>query len=202
MIPKYSLIAIQLLQEIREGCYRVGEPLPTETRLIRSYGASRHTARRAVQVLRSRKIVSSRQGQGSSVISDGRAPAFVEEIQSLEELIAFDAGTRRKLLGTETVEAEDEIASKMRCRPGQHLLKMCLLRYRPPDPDNPTVYVVVWMDSLFEAAVAEFEREPQRPCMPEFHRRSSTVVVAKAVDNPFHAAPGQSHPSDQQRHRG
>ena len=111
-----------------------------------------------------------------------------------KRLIAFDAGTRRKLLGTETVEAEDEIASKMRCRPGQHLLKMCLLRYRPPDPDNPTVYVVVWMDSLFEAAVGRIRaRTPTT-----LHARIPPEIIhscrCKSCGQPFPCRTGPISP--------
>ena len=48
---KYRKIFEQLRKEIREGCYRYGEPLPSEEALVRKYKVSRITAVRAMDEL-------------------------------------------------------------------------------------------------------------------------------------------------------
>ena len=48
---KYRKVFEQLRKEIREGCYRYGEPLPSEEALVRKYKVSRITAVRAMDEL-------------------------------------------------------------------------------------------------------------------------------------------------------
>jgi len=108
--PKYSLIADLLLRDIQEEKHPVGSFLPTESKLMRAYGVSRHTIRAAIDELKSRGAVVSRQGQGCKVISTGGHPAYAEEIQSIEELITFGQETRRELISHEIIEADEEIA--------------------------------------------------------------------------------------------
>ena len=78
--PKYSLIADQLMRDIVKGRHKVGSYLPTENELMHAYGVSRNTVRTAVQDLRARGVVSSRQGQGSTVIAASEKSAFAESI--------------------------------------------------------------------------------------------------------------------------
>ena len=124
-----------------------------------AYAVSRDTIRRALQELRNQGLVSSRQGQGSKVVSKGLAPALVERIQSVDELIKFGQGTRRKLLRVEAVEADQDLADAFETTLGRRLVKAHMLRMSAGNPSKPIAYLVLWMDALFEPIVKEFERQ-------------------------------------------
>ena len=62
---KYRKIFEQLRKEIREGCYRYGEPLPSEEALVRKYKVSRITAVRAMDELVKCGLVYRKRGAGT-----------------------------------------------------------------------------------------------------------------------------------------
>lgn len=157
--PKYSLIIDQVLRDIQAGTYEIGEILPTESDLMRAYGVSRHTVRIALQRLRSRGVIASRQGQGSKVISDGRAAGLVEKIQSVDELIAIGQETKRTLISASVIEADDELSAAFQSAAGRHLLEVHMLRHLVGKPEKPIAYVILWMDALFEPIVEDLERQ-------------------------------------------
>lgn len=152
--PKYSMIADQLLREIRDGRRPVGTLMPTESDLMRAYGVSRHTVRTAIQELKSRGLVSSRQGQGSTVVSATGHAAFVESIQSIDQLIAFGQETRRELLTRETAAADKKTAALFGCETGRRLCKARMIR-RATGDSRKIALVTLWMDALLEDAVTE-----------------------------------------------
>jgi len=158
-IPKYSLIADQLERDIGKGRYPVGSLLPTENALMTAYDVGRHTVRNAVQTLRARGIVASRQGQGSKVVADGAKTAYVEAIQSFDELLAFGKETRRELIGFELIEADQALADKFRCAVGRRLLQIKMNRRTVDDPSQPIAVLTLWMDALFEPAIDAFESQ-------------------------------------------
>lgn len=157
--PKYRLIADQLLREIQAGQLPVGSLLPTESVLMRAYGVSRHTVRNAVQDLKARGIAASRQGQGSRVIADGPASGFVERIQSISELVAFAQETRRELVSSEFVDADEELARKFECEVGRRLLKLKMIRHSVEPASQPIAFLIFYMDALFETAIEAFSTQ-------------------------------------------
>lgn len=151
--PKYSMIAARLLDEIQGGRIKVGELLPTESRLMRDHGVSRYTVRSAIRELRVRGVVSSRQGRGSVVVSDRFGAAYVERIHSLEELIAFGSDMQREVLDCAEISASQAMAERFGWKPGRKLLEIRCLRKAESEPERAVAVVTLWMDSLFKPAV-------------------------------------------------
>lgn len=179
--PKYSLIADHLMRDIRDNRLAVGSLLPTENDLMRAYGVSRHTVRAAVQDLKSRGVVASRQGQGSTVISATGQAAFAERIQSIDQLIAFGQKTRRELLSREIVEADEETATEFGCEPGRRLTRARMLR-RLLDGDRKIALVTLWMNALLDEVVGELA-EVQRSAAEIIRERFglNTNVVEQTI---------------------
>ena len=69
---KYRKIFEQLRKDIREGCYRYGEPLPSEEALVRKYKVSRITAVRAMDELVKCGLVYRKRGAGTFVTKSAR----------------------------------------------------------------------------------------------------------------------------------
>lgn len=180
--PKYSLIADQLERDIRQGRYPVGAMLPTENALMTAYDVGRHTVRTAVQALRARGIVASRQGQGSRVVSDGTQTGYVERVQSFEQLVAFAEDSRRHLLGWEPIEADAALAAKFRCAPGRRLLRVDMVRRAVDGRAKPMAAMTLWMDALFEPVIEILETEVSAVANLLFERFGvETGVVTQSV---------------------
>ena len=61
----YQQVAQRLRQEITEGRYQPGDPLPSESHLSQHYHVSRQTVRQAIATLRSESLVEVEQGRGT-----------------------------------------------------------------------------------------------------------------------------------------
>jgi DNA-binding GntR family transcriptional regulator len=66
-MPPYLKIAADLEDSIRSGRLAPGSPLPSLNRLAQEYGVARNTVVRAVNVLKDKGLVESRQGWGTFV---------------------------------------------------------------------------------------------------------------------------------------
>lgn len=65
--PLYERIFQDLLRQIRQGRFAVGEKIPTEAELVRHYGVSRITIRRALSQLENEGLLRRIAGRGSFV---------------------------------------------------------------------------------------------------------------------------------------
>ncbi|RAO40499.1 putative HTH-type transcriptional regulat or [Micromonospora saelicesensis] len=66
--PKYVVIVNAVQQRIQDGTYPPGSMLPSETELVREFGASRPVVVRALDLLRQDGWIDSRQGKGRFVL--------------------------------------------------------------------------------------------------------------------------------------
>jgi GntR family transcriptional regulator of arabinose operon len=62
-IPKYHQLKDIILQAIRDGGIREGEPLPSESELVRRFAVSRNTVRQAIGALATEGLVVRRRGK-------------------------------------------------------------------------------------------------------------------------------------------
>lgn len=178
-MPKYSLIANQLMRDIDAGRYAVGDFLPTERELMRAYGVSRGTVRSAVQDLKHRGVVSSQQGSGSKVVAESESNVFAETIQSIDELIAFGQETRRILIDHESVVADAELGDLFGCSPGRRLAQVRMIRKSIGANARTVALITLWMDALLEPVVeelSEFQKSAAEIIQQRFGYKTNSVV--------------------------
>lgn len=178
-MPKYSLIANQLMRDIDAGRYAVGDFLPTERELMRAYGVSRGTVRSAVQDLKHRGVVSSQQGSGSKVVAESESNVFAETIQSIDELIAFGQETRRILVDHENVVADAELGDLFGCSPGRRLAQVRMIRKSIGANARTVALITLWMDALLEPVVeelSEFQKSAAEIIQQRFGYKTNSVV--------------------------
>src|SRR6516225_2224433 len=132
--PLFRRIADTLADAVARGDYAVGSRLPTEFVLMRMFGASRFTIREALVELRSRGLVTSRRGSGTTVLRrTPAAPAFAATSRSIDEFLA--SAIPLKPIDIRDVIADAALASELRCEPGrQFLLFRGIRRSRPDEP--------------------------------------------------------------------
>ncbi len=93
--PKLTeTVADRLAVAIRKGDFAPGEMLPTERELGERFGVSRNVVREAVNELRTRGLVSTRQGSGSVVSDDIHKPVR----RVMEDLLTGRDGAEGKLI--------------------------------------------------------------------------------------------------------
>lgn len=137
--PRYALLAERLMQDIANETYPVGAQLPTEAELCNQYNVSRHTVREAIRRIQELGLVASRQGVGTKVIASAPTRQYSQSIGSIDELLQYAVDTRITDIRLEDIEASDEQAAELGCKPGQKFLRISGLRQRVEMPDAPPI---------------------------------------------------------------
>ncbi len=111
-IPLYQSLATLLAKRIREGAWPVGSSLPSESILCRTYNASRHTLRHALQTLETSGLILRRQGAPTQVISRQVPRKFTFSFNSPVDILRYPRDTYRTNLVEEYIEL-DQTQSKL-----------------------------------------------------------------------------------------
>jgi DNA-binding GntR family transcriptional regulator len=147
--PLFKQLARTIAEAIEVGAIAVGDLLPTEAELSRRHGVSRHTVREALGELRSMGLIESRQGVGSIVVRRDVSATYTETYSSIEELTRFAKGTPIKTYRVEDVVVDDEVAGRLRGRPGQAYVRILGLRYDREQGNSPVGHVEVHVDGTY-----------------------------------------------------
>jgi len=133
--PLFRRIADTLADALARGDYAIGSRLPSEFTLMRMFGASRFTIREALVDLRSRGLVTSRRGSGTTVLRrTPTAPAFAATSRSIDEFLASPIPLQQ--IETREVIANAALATELRCEPGRQFLLFRGIRRSRTRPDE------------------------------------------------------------------
>ncbi|MFJ3944434.1 GntR family transcriptional regulator [Streptomyces griseoaurantiacus] len=110
--PKYVRLAQTIQRRIEDGTYAPGTRVPSENQLVQSFGMSRPTVVRALDLLKRDGWLESRQGYGTIV--RGR-PAVVEnkDRRGLEALARDESRTPGRLVDVGEVAVPTRVASAL-----------------------------------------------------------------------------------------
>ncbi|MFN7551939.1 MAG: GntR family transcriptional regulator [Pseudomonadota bacterium] len=92
--PRYREIAARFAAEVAGGARRVGDLLPTEIEICRTFGVSRHTAREALRLLERDGLVARRQGSGTRVVRPAAPLAQRRPVRTIDDLLQYGNATR------------------------------------------------------------------------------------------------------------
>ena len=145
---RYTEIENTLRSEIVDGLRAVGSLLPTEHELCERFAASRFTIRQALAGLRNHGMIEARSGVGTFVIADRPREAFVQTLNSFEELLQYPSETYRKQLEVRTIEATPELAMMLRCSPGQTWVNLKAMRLARGS-EAPISWLDAWVQPRF-----------------------------------------------------
>lgn len=95
VIPLYYQIQQNLLEQIRSGAFKAGQPVPSEQEIAGRMGVSRMTARQALKALCTLGVAYSRRGKGTFVSHMKLEKDFRQVLSFSEEMRA--RGLRRTL---------------------------------------------------------------------------------------------------------
>lgn len=130
----YHQILLGLRERIESGEIGVGDRLPSEADLVREFGVSRTTARRALDELRREGLVRREPGRGT-FLANPRLRSNLAYLHSFSEEIerwGYTPGAR--LISHEERAADEEIASRLEIGAGDGLLFVRRLRLADERP--------------------------------------------------------------------
>ncbi|MCE4956726.1 trehalose operon repressor [Macrococcoides caseolyticum] len=105
---KYRKIYQELSGKIINDEYKHGEQLPSENLLVKKYGVSRETVRKALSLLQTNGFIQKLKGKGSVVIYDQSMNFPVSQLISFEEIRqSLNIDYQTKVESFETVLAKD-----------------------------------------------------------------------------------------------
>jgi GntR family transcriptional regulator len=109
---RYLQVARALRKDIVDGVYPVGSQLPTEHELCKRFSVSRYTVREALRRLREDSLVASRPRAGTLVVPRPSSDSYVQDVMSINDLLAFAAGALFVIESTSMVTIDEELAAR------------------------------------------------------------------------------------------
>ena len=133
-IPLYYQIQQALIEQIQTGKLLVGDCLPSEYELARSYQVSRMTARQALHNLKSRGYALSQKGRGTYVTR----PKLEKNIMHLrgftEDMKQRGMMPSSRLLAQTVLSAKGVLSEQLRVEEGSPVLQLRRLRIADGTP--------------------------------------------------------------------
>lgn len=130
----YYQLYDRLFQKIINGTYAIGECIPSESELMRTYQVSRATARRSMEMLANDGFVKKQRGLGTVVISahPKHSPQRVAKYSrksQIEDVIA-----KKKVIAFGVIEAPNEVAEALSLKSDTAVICLNRVRYGDKEP--------------------------------------------------------------------
>lgn len=183
--PLYHQIYLILRDQIADGSAGADTTLPGEQELMRLYGVSRITAKRALDELAAEGLVVRERGRGTRVNAAPPAPPLRASIEGLlENLLVMGRKTKVTLLDFAYVRANAETANALTCPVGETVQRAVRVRSIDGEPFSSLVTHVP------EAIGRTFTRRDlaSKPLLTLLERsglrvtRAEQVISAKLAD--------------------
>lgn len=134
MQKKYETIVNILEKEILDGKYDSNKKLPTEEELIARLNVSKNTVRKAIDILVTKGYIYRVQGSGIFLRDFSREGCMdIREMNGLTKTYSNN-NLKSKVLEVSLIDADEELASKMRCNVNTKLYYVKRVRYLNGEP--------------------------------------------------------------------
>jgi GntR family transcriptional regulator len=192
--PLYQQVAQALKEDIVSGVYPVGSLLPTEDELCKRFSVSRHTVREALRLLRDDDLVASRQGAGTAVIPARVANPDIQQVMSINDLLAFGSGTRFSIESIKMISIDEKLAVRTGLANNEEWLQIRGFRYADSD-EAPICWTEYYINRTF-AAVGRILQRHAGPVFPliedmfgvhvaEVHQQISATLISSELADGF-----------------
>jgi len=129
MRTKYETIINILEREILDGKYNFNKKLPTEEELIARLNVSKNTVRKAIDILVSKGYIYRIQGSGIFLRDFSREGCMdIREMNGLTKAYSKNK-LESKVLELSLIDADEELASKMKCKVNTKVYYVKRVRY-------------------------------------------------------------------------
>ena len=155
MEPRYAALARQIAQHITEGQHPVGSLLPGEVELAEQHGVSRATVRMAMRQLQDMGLISRRKRAGTRVEASRPPAGYAQSLGTIEDLVQYAAEARREVRSIDEIVADDELAARLGCKPGQRWVRLITTRSDPKQSGRLISWTTVYLDPAYGDAVRQ-----------------------------------------------
>lgn len=156
MEPLYMLIRDELLTLIKNQTYSEGEMIPSEEELAESYGVSRPTARRAVNLLVDAGYLERRPRHGTYVLSPKIDQEFPMTLRGYsDEMQRANRVPRTQVILNRKARATSDVAKHLEVAEDALVFKLVRLRYVDSNP-NVIVCSYIPLDLYPDIASVDF----------------------------------------------
>ncbi len=128
-VPLYYQIHQHLLDQIKSGELKPGQPLPSEQELSSRMAVSRMTARQAVKSLCDAGVAYTRRGVGTFVSGIKQEKTSTEPLSFTQEMDARGCRPSSQVLNFVIVPAENAVASALHLEPGSKVYSLRRVRF-------------------------------------------------------------------------
>jgi GntR family transcriptional regulator len=133
-IPLYHQLKTLLLERIRTGEMKPNDRLPAEDELAATHGVSKATVRQALNDLAVAGVLRREQGRGTFVAEPKLAQGPREMTSFTDEMRSRGLHPTSKVLTQDVIEAEADIAEKLRVTEGAPVMRLKRLRLADSEP--------------------------------------------------------------------
>jgi DNA-binding GntR family transcriptional regulator len=128
VVPLYYQIQQRLLEQIRSGELKAGQPVPSEQEIAAAMGVSRMTARQALKSLCSLGVAYSQRGKGTFVSRIKLEKNFRQVLSFSEEMHARGSRPRSRVLAFKRVRPDSAVAEALHLAPGEDIFLLRRVR--------------------------------------------------------------------------
>jgi GntR family transcriptional regulator len=128
VVPLYYQIQQRVLEQIRSGALKAGQPVPSEQEIAAAMGVSRMTARQALKSLCSLGVAYSQRGKGTFVSRIKLEKDFRQVLSFSEEMLARGSRPRSRVLAFRRVRPDSGVAEALHLPPGEEVFLLRRLR--------------------------------------------------------------------------
>ncbi|QWT17665.1 GntR family transcriptional regulator [Collinsella sp. zg1085] len=129
----YQLYDI-LFQDIVNDAYSVGDYIPSETELMRQYGVSRATARKAMELLANNGLIKKRRGHGSEVIATRPNTSPNRVASYIKKGLADQKTPIKRTIESGIVPADALVSERLHIPAASDMFQLCRVRYSGEEP--------------------------------------------------------------------
>jgi len=180
--PLYIQVADAMRERITKGSWTVGSRIPTLNELVKEFNVSSITVRLAIQMLKREGLISTKQGQGTSITSRPPVHPKMRVETSLRGLAEVYRNARPRLVSLEEGTRFPELQPEH----GQAAPKYHYIRRIHMGPRQANSVISVYLDErVFKLNPRRFRNETIIPVLLDLPqvkiaRANQTLTIAKA----------------------
>ena len=134
-VPRYYQVYTVLSQRVREGEWPAEVAMPTEQDFAKTFGVSRVTIRKALNMLQEERLILRQQGRGTFALPPPRRPNRTNFSGLLENIVEFELHTKVRIISFGKVAIPADAARLLEIATGTRSLKIVRVR-----SDNQTPF--------------------------------------------------------------
>lgn len=160
-IPLYQHLAQDLVQKVTSGVFPVGSVLPSELKLMETYGTSRNTVRAALKQLQDIGLISRKRNRGTTIQARPSAGAFTQSLSTLDDLVSFAKSATRAVNASREMVLDIDTARALGCQPGSRWLHIAMTRSEP-GAAIPLAWTDAYVDPHYSGVRLLARKHPDR----------------------------------------